>query len=246
MIPEALVVSMLPPEEFGTYLAVGTKKRTQGQAMYFDLKPDFRIDGLDLDSAIKRCVAAPDGQPKHSVYVAVYRMLERIPIEAINSLWIVTRDGRTLQLNPSNELPVTEDKFHLYQELCPVHPLIASTLKPEEFCQFITDPNRPVHVPKICFVEMSLGELANDPENGQTGDLPYPHLRHVRDCLIQLQSTEEKQVKTVDRIQSQECFYRSVRGGFYVGNREKMLFFPMPSQEELDRDHHDWWKSANV
>jgi len=38
LIPEALIASMLPPLEFGTYLAVGTKKRTRGQAMYFSLE----------------------------------------------------------------------------------------------------------------------------------------------------------------------------------------------------------------
>jgi hypothetical protein len=32
LIPEALIASMLPPVDFGTYLAVGTKKRTSGDA----------------------------------------------------------------------------------------------------------------------------------------------------------------------------------------------------------------------
>ena len=35
LIPEALIASMLPPLDFGTYLAIGTKKRTRGQAMFF-------------------------------------------------------------------------------------------------------------------------------------------------------------------------------------------------------------------
>lgn len=35
LLPEALIASMLPPEEFGNYLAVGTKKRTRGQAIFF-------------------------------------------------------------------------------------------------------------------------------------------------------------------------------------------------------------------
>ena len=33
--PEALIASGLQPEEFGSYLAVGTQKRARGQAVFF-------------------------------------------------------------------------------------------------------------------------------------------------------------------------------------------------------------------
>ena len=32
--PESLIASHLEPKEFGNYLAVGTKKRTRGQAIF--------------------------------------------------------------------------------------------------------------------------------------------------------------------------------------------------------------------
>ena len=38
LFPEALVASMLPPDDFETYLAVGTQKRTRGQAMFFEVR----------------------------------------------------------------------------------------------------------------------------------------------------------------------------------------------------------------
>ena len=34
LIPEALIASMLPPEEFGTYLAVGTKDPWPGDVFF--------------------------------------------------------------------------------------------------------------------------------------------------------------------------------------------------------------------
>ena len=34
LIPEALIASMLSPEEFGNYYAVGSKKKSRGQAMF--------------------------------------------------------------------------------------------------------------------------------------------------------------------------------------------------------------------
>jgi len=97
LIPEALIASMLPPKEFGSYLAVGTKKRTRGQALFFTLqeveKTSFIIKDID-----KKCVPHPDGEPKHSVYISIYRVLERTPLSAIGNLYLVTSDGRVLEM----------------------------------------------------------------------------------------------------------------------------------------------------
>ncbi|MDT8300491.1 MAG: hypothetical protein RQ760_03340, partial [Sedimentisphaerales bacterium] len=140
LIPESLVVSMLPAEEFGRYLAVGTKKRANEQAIFFELSNDFESEHFDLKGAIELCKPHEDGQPKHSVYVSTYRVLEHVSLEAIGSLWLVTSNGLTLELKQAPLPTKTEEIHHLYQELCPVHPLIASTLDPSEFCKFITDP----------------------------------------------------------------------------------------------------------
>ncbi len=43
--PESLIGSMLPPDEFGAYLATGTKKRNKGQAIFFELDLE-KIKGL--------------------------------------------------------------------------------------------------------------------------------------------------------------------------------------------------------
>ena len=44
IMPEALIASMLTPEEFCTYFAVGSEKRASGQAILFEVFPDFKID----------------------------------------------------------------------------------------------------------------------------------------------------------------------------------------------------------
>ena len=77
MIPEALVASMLSPEEFGRYLAVGSHKRSSGAAIYFEVDPDFSSDFFDMNIVAERCVAHDDGTPKHSLYLGIYRVLER-------------------------------------------------------------------------------------------------------------------------------------------------------------------------
>jgi len=246
MIPEALVASMLPAHGFGTYLAVGTKKRTRGQSIFVEVDPEFQSDSFPLDDVEKRCVPHPDGQPKHSVYLGIYRVLEHVPRSAMRDLYLVTPDGRVLELPSATELPEDPQGLHLYQEICPVHPLIASALSPQEFVRFITDPSRPIHVPRLCFAQLRLGALAQDPEGGDVGDLPYPHIDHLRDCLMQLRAQPDKHTKTVDRIQLQVCQYQAIQTGFFIGDQEGVTYYPFPSAEELEREHHDWWRSANV
>lgn len=245
MTPEALIASMLPPMAFGIYLAVGSKKRSRGQAMYFHLKDDFQTDYFDISNISSRCVRHADGQPKHSVYISIYRVLEHVPLESVNDLYLATRDGRVLKLQQGQIPSKIGGRYHLYKEICPVHPLIASSFNPMEFCRLITDPTRPFYVPRICFVDMSLGELGEDPGNGRTDDLPYHHLDHIRDCLLQLE-TQEKRTKTVDRIEPLEYSYRCVKSGFFLGDQQDLLYFPFLSLSELESTYHKWWRSADV
>jgi len=242
LLPESLVASMLPPEEFGAYLATGTVKQPHGQAMFFNLNRGFKSDYFNLTDLDKRCVPHPDGQPKHSLYLGIYRVLEHVPLEAIESLWLVTTHGKTLELK-QGELPrISSEKYHLYREICPVQPVIASTLGPAEFCRFITDPTKAISVPRICFVELTLAGLTNDPLHGSAADLPYHNVLHIRNCLAELQA---KRTKTVERTPHQSILYRCVKSGFFVGEQKGMLYFPHPTLEELESRHHSWWRCAN-
>jgi hypothetical protein len=245
MLPESLVASMLPPEQFGAYLATGTLKRPHGRALFFDLKPGFQSSHFNLADVAQRCVPHADGQPKHSVYLGIYRVLEHVPLEALGSLWLTTTHGRVLQLEPSRAPSSPSGPYHLYQEICPVHPLIASSLAAQDFAAFITDPSRPISVPRICFVELELGDLASDPREGSASGLPYHNAQHLRDCLVELGPGTGKHTKTVDRVWRQDLLYRCVKGGFFVGDREAVLFYAYPTHDELERQYYAWWHCAN-
>jgi hypothetical protein len=236
---------MLGPSEFGAYLATGTQKRAREQAMYFELESGFGSDYFDLEKAKKSCVPHEDGRPKHSVYVSTYRVLEHVPLTAIGDLWLVTRDGRGLPLQHSEAPQEYEGDYHLYQELCPVHPLIASRLNPGEFNSFITNPEVTVSVPRICFVEMHLADLAHDPSSGNARNLPYDNIEHIRDCLIEL-ATKDKTTKTINRIQHEHITYRCVKKAFFVGDQTGMLYYPFPSLDDMEKHHHYWWRSAEL
>jgi hypothetical protein len=246
MLPEALIASMLPPHEFGTYMAVGTEKKSRGQAKFFSLDRSFKSDYFPMSEIESRCVTRADGQPKHSVYLSVYRVLEHVPMSAVGNLNLVTRDGRALEIPRTKTMPSCPHELHMYQEICPVRPRVVSSLDPQEFITFLTDSKKSIHVPKIFFADLRLGDLAVDPEKGSSRDLPYPSLEHLRDCLKALRSAPGKGTKTVDRTPSDELPYRTVEHGFFLGDGKETLYYPMPGEQDLQGKYYEWWRSASM
>ncbi len=236
---------MLTPEDFGSYYAIGAQFNAQGEAIFFEIDPDFRSGDFPFDQVDERCVPDADGRPKETVYLSIYRVLERMPVSALGSLFLATDDGRTLELKRCDYEPETERALRLYQEVCPVSPMVASRLEPMEFCRFMTNSESLVHVPRIVFSELMLQGLRTDPESGGADDLPYPSLDHLRDVLKELQ-VEEKESKMVLRQVKQDLLYRTVRSGFFVGDQHDLAFYRFPTIDELERDHHAWWRSAQT
>ncbi|RNE90646.1 hypothetical protein [Marichromatium sp. AB31] len=247
LIPQALIASMLAPEAFGSYYSIGAKVHVQGESIFFEVDPGFRDADLPFELIEKRCVRTPEGALKRSVYLAIYRVLERIPVAALGNLHLVTNDGKTLTLERAPYQPHPEQRSHLYQEFSPVTPLVASRLEPHDFCDFITDPDNPVHVPRVVFSELRLGALATDPEHGAADDLPYPNLAHLRDVLVELNSdTTTKSSKLVLRQVKAGVLYRMVHNGFYVGDQQDFAYYPFPDHGLLEDQYRDWWRSAQL
>ena len=245
LIPEALIASMLSPEEFGSYYAVGSHKKMHGQAVFVELDPDFRHEYFKIETGIKRCVPHEDGRPKRSVYISTYRVLEHTPMSAFKHLYLVTAYGEILGLEPSQDFPSNGRGLHMYQELAPVNPLVVSALGPIDFHKFVTqDPDSLIHLPALAFVELQLGELATNPEFGAVQDLPYTYIHNLRERLLEVQD-KEVQTKIVNRVQSPEFLYRTIESGIFIGNAKGLAFFPLPSREELRGKYYRWWRSAN-
>lgn len=246
LMPEALVASMLPPAEFAQYYATGRRYKTRGQALFTEIDPEFRHEHFPIEEAIERCVPHPDGEPRKSIYVSAYRVLEHLPLGVMGDLHLVTAFGQTLGLKRAeHDESDGPDPYHLYQDLAPVNSLVASLLKPRAFYDTVVNrPRKLIRFPALAFVELDLGELASDPENGNLDELPYPYVHHLRDTLLELDS-DTKENKLVLRPQSSDFLYRMVSSGFYIGNGEELASFPMPSHDELRRDHSQWWRTAN-
>jgi hypothetical protein len=242
--PEALVASMLPPKGFGMYLSTGTKKRNKGQTIFFEVDLDKIESIIDVDSLDKRCVAKEDGSPKSSVYLSVYRALEMVPLSALKSLYLTTDHGSVLELKQAvyDKNREAENELHLYQELSPVNPLVASGLAPSQFLKRLTDGSTPIVLPKLFFVELKLGELAKNPLGGSAEHLPYPNIGHLRDCLEILKGEYEKHMKTVQRIFSGTLLYRTIESGFYVGSKDDILFYPYPDMKQLEDINYEFFR----
>jgi len=236
---------MLSPKEFAEYMATGTRKRTRGQAVFFEVDQDLARNILPSEYISKRCVRKSDGSPKSSVYLSVYRVLEHLPLRALKNLFLVTEDGRILELSKSPYDVKTEKtiQLHLYQELCPVTPIIASSLAPSVFAREMTSESEQVHIPKLMFVELMLEQLAFDPVHGSAHNLPYPDIGHLRDCLIILKNEEGKSRKTVQRTFNGTLLYRTCTNGFFVVSKDELVYYPYPTLQQLEEENYDFWRS---
>ena len=240
---EALVASHLSPAEFGSYMSVGTRKHTSGNGLFFEVDMQALGDAWSAKDIEARCQPHPDGSPRHSKYIAVYRVLERLSLKALKNLYLVTRDGRVLSLEGKAYEGGQEQRGpNLYTELCPPTPRVVSFLPPSKFTKFITDPANPVSVPRILFAD----SLLDREEDGRlAGYLPYTNPEHIVDCINDV-AVAEKAAKTVERNPKLVAFFRTIRRGFFVGDQGGLKFYPFPSVDELDEKHHLWWRSASL
>lgn len=241
---EALVASHLVAEEFGAYMAVGTRKKTFGNVMFFEIDPTFRSSELHLDQVEAKCKPHPDGTPRRSKYMSLYRVMERIPLTAYGKLYLTTRDGRVLSLNGRDfdEENNSGGPF-MYAELCPLTSRVVSHLGPKAFTQRITEPSSTIYVPRIFFAD-TLVEF--DSEGRLASYLPYAYPSHIEDCIREVEDLPNKLGKTVDRNPPLAAFYRTIAGGFYLGDSTGIKFYAYPDAATLENEHFTWWRSASM
>lgn len=244
---EALVASHLEPEEFGVYMAVGTKKHSSGHVVFFEIDPAVKAESFfGLDDIEQRCLPHPDGSPKRSKYVSVYRTMEHLPLSLFKNLYLTTKDGRVLTLSeaPNHPRELEEAGPNLYQELCPLNPLVVSSLAPHAFVKNLTDPTNPVSAPRLFFADL---RLDRDASGRLAPFLPYSEPLHIADCIREVEhSTTGKAMKTVNRTPGMDGFFRLIRRGFFVGDQTGMKYFHYPSMEQFDDEYHLWWRSASA
>jgi hypothetical protein len=240
---EALAASHLDAESFGRYMATGAQKNARGNVLFFEIDRNLESTYFRLENIEERCKPHLNGAPKRSKYISIYRVLEHLELPAFGKLYLTTADGRILALE-SSSYDVASDTAgpKLYDELCPVSPMVVSTLGPAAFSHFMTDPKNPVSVPRIFFADMLMDR---DDTGALAGYLPYSDPVHIVDCIKELESNPDKPTKTVSRVSRFHSFFRTVGRGFYLGDQKGIKFYRFPDRRELEVEHARWWRSAS-
>ncbi|MFA7173167.1 MAG: hypothetical protein WC340_07090 [Kiritimatiellia bacterium] len=243
---EALIASQLTPEAFGCYMAVGYRKGSAEQLIFAEVEGGFG-DYFDWEFAKEKCVSHPNGDPKCTSYLSIYRVLEHIPLQYMKSLFLTTQDGRTLELTKA-EYVATEDwkGCALYKELCPITPLVASRLAPGDFAKYLVDDTHKIQLPAIMFADIRILEQNNLRDSGNVGTVSKMELDHIHDCLGQVALSGDKPTKTVDRSFCGKFTYQTIATGIYAADSSGIIFYPMPDAETLKRDNYDWGRSAYI
>jgi hypothetical protein len=69
-------------------------------------------------------------------------------------------------------------------------------------------------------------------------------MKQLRLCLTELQNRDDKISKIVDRDIQRDVPFWLIKGGIYVADQTGMVFYKMPSEDEIRESHFSWWSSA--
>ncbi len=247
---EALVASQLSPEEFGRYYATGSPRHFSGKVIFAELDNSFRHPFFEIDRYLSECVPHPDSTPKKTKFIASYRVLEHIDFDALQKLYLITVDGKTLPLEKGEYNRITEKgEIFVYQNITPLNLLVASNSLPLEYGRYITLENKAKSAPNVCFtqIELDVEEILRYEEGSMAMYAPLPnvHPSNLRECLKELKAHPDKRSKTIS-LSSILPFisYEKIKHGFWFCGGEKIIFYTLPTREDLENKYYNWCKSA--
>jgi hypothetical protein len=246
----ALVASQLEPAAFAQHYTIGSARHFQGKVIFAELDINFRDPYFRIDEYLEKTVPHEDGSPKRTKFISSYRVLEHVSLDSIKSMWLVTVNGRALELHSA---PYTAENvpglIRIFQEIAPVRNLIASRLDQRSFGKYITG-DVAKGAARVCFtqIDLNIEEFLAESRHREIIVSPIPDSNPYRllDCLLELQQNTDKTVKTISLSSVLHSIsYRVLRHGFwFFDNDGSDLFFPIPSTHELETTHYEWWRNA--
>lgn len=244
----ALVSSQLDPERFGEHFTMSSAKHFSGKVIFAELDINFRSSYFEIDRYLELTVPHEDGTPKRTKFISSYNVLENVDFPAIQRLFLVTTNGKVLPIEPSEYTAENQPGLiRIYQEICPLTTLAASTLDQREFGKFITTRTRSKGAPKICFtqIEFNIDNFLEANRNREIfhADLPDVNPYRLYECIMELRKNPEKLTKTISLGSIlKDISYKFLRHGFWFSDGIRLLFFPMPSTSDLENRYFYWWK----
>ncbi|MGE5683026.1 MAG: hypothetical protein ACM34K_19365 [Bacillota bacterium] len=244
----ALVASQLEPERFGEHYTMSSAKHFSGKVIFAEIDINYRNDYFDLERYLDLTVPHEDGSPKRTKFISSYKVLENVDLSAIKRLFLVTVNGKVLPIEPAEYTAYNEPGLiRIYQEICPLETLVASTKDQREFGKFITTETRSKGAPKICFtqIDFNLDDFFRQNRNRDIYTIELPDVNPYRfyECITELKNNPQKLTKTISLGSIlRDISFKFLRHGFWFSAGEEMKFFPMPTQYDLENKYFYWWK----
>ncbi len=243
----SLVASQLTPEQFGKHFLVGTARHYEGKVIFTEVDANYRHDFFNIDEAMSAVFPHEDGRPKATKFISSYRVLEHIDLNAIKSLYLVTSNGRTLELKQgTHDTPHQPGFIRTYAQICPTTVLSMTKLDATEYARYITDPSHNKWVPKLFFtqIELPVEQFLQDFEESPFMAPPFPfvHPAKLRDSILELKKTDKESKGISLNSEMEKIPYTKIRHGFWLAQGQKSLFFPMPATETIKKENHQFYK----
>ena len=247
----ALVASQLAPEDFGRYYSVGSARYYSGKMLFIEVDVNYRNPYFEIDKYLDLTVEHPDGSPKMTKFISSYRVLEHLESSALGALFCVTVSGEVLRIDKEDyNLTTREPRVHIIQELNPIQLLVASSYDHRSLGEYLTTPGNPRGCSRLFFTEVDvdaakfLEDWAQFPF--RAAPIPGVHPQKLAQTLEALVNDSHPRTKSIG-IQSifDRLTYARYKG-FFMSCGKELTYYPMPSQEVLQRDYYAWWKHSDV
>lgn len=245
---QGLVASQLTPEAFARHYQIGSLRHFTGKLVFAEIDSSFRNAYFDIDAGLAELVPHPDGSPKRTKFISSYRVMEHMDFDAIKSLYLSSAEANVLELKAQDYDKVHQPGFlRTFAEIAPLSMLVMSPMDMREFGKYITQPGNAKGCPKLFYtqIELDVDAFLREFESNPFMPAPFPflHPSKLRDAIQQMKVQPEKKTKglalycPLDQIS-----YKSVRHGFMFASQEKTKFFPMPSLQQIESAHFEFWK----
>ena len=207
----ALVASQLDANKFGEHYIMGSAKHFSGKVIFAELDINYRNDYFDIDKYLEQTVPHTDGSPKKTKFISSYNVLEHVDLSAIQKLFLCTRNGKVLPLEPAEYTAYNEPgMIRIYQEITPLETLVASIKDQRSFGKFITRETTSKGAPKVCFtqIDFNIDNFFESNKNKEIFNIDLPGVNPYRfyGCISELKDKPEKTTKTIRSVYGCEGF----------------------------------------
>lgn len=244
----ALVGSMLPPDQFAIHYQVGSNRYYSGKLIFAEVDIAFRHPYFEnMEEGLKSLVPHEDGKPKATKFICSYRVLEHIDFKFLKSLYLATNEGHCLELKRESASPKDSQSFRIFGELCPVRLVVLTSYTSDELAKYVTKPGNAKGCPKIFFtqidvnVEEFLADFAKNPF--LQPPLPSVHPSKLRDAVEEMRSSGNKTKGLSLNTAMGSISFKKVAHGFWLASQEETVFYRMPSLDEIEESNFRFFKS---